>query len=162
MERFDRRRTLGEIVMHWNGKDSAVFLAQKEYIDTAIIPLTLIDGSEQGFQFAASAADFILSLANIIENQFKGRIVLFPSFSYTKNQDKQSLLENWNEELKKAEFKHTFYITSDREWSTMGEEHNVIWIPSIPLESMDQKMRNSVLEDQLRQLIPIFAKKWAN
>lgn len=162
MERVDRRRTLGEIVMHWNGKDSTVFLAQKEYIDTAIIPLTLIDGSEQGFQFAASAADFILSLANIIENQFKGRIVLFPSFSYTNNQDKQSLLENWNEELKKAEFKHTFYITSDREWSTMGEEHNVIWIPSIPLESMDQKIRNSVLEDQLRQLIPIFAKKWAN
>lgn len=148
--------------MHWNGKDSAVFLAQKEYIDTAIIPLTLIDGSEQGFQFAASAADFILSLGNIIENQFKGRIVLFPSFSYTKNQDKQSLLETWGEELNKAEFKHTFYITSDREWSTMGEEHNVIWIPSIPLESMDQKMRNTVLEDQLRQLIPIFAKKWAN
>ena len=44
----------------------------------------------------------------------------------------------------------------------MEEEKNVIWIPSIPLESMDQKMKNSILEDQLRQLIPIFAKRWAN
>ena len=44
----------------------------------------------------------------------------------------------------------------------MGDEHDVIWTPSVPLDSMDQKMRNSVLEDQLRQLIPIFAKKWAN
>ena len=78
--------------MHWNGKDSAVFQAQKEYIDTAVIPLIVIDGSEHGFPFAASAADFTLSLANIIENQFKGRIVLFPSFSYTARQDKQSLL----------------------------------------------------------------------
>ncbi|WP_144511344.1 DUF2487 family protein [Bacillus sp. FJAT-22090] len=148
--------------MHWNGKDSAIFQAQKEYIDTAIIPLILIDGSEHGFPFAASAADFTLSLANIIENQFKGRIVLFPSFSYTANQDKQLLLNTWQEELNKANFKHTFYVTSDREWSTMGEEQNVIWTPSVPLDSMDQKMRNSVLEDQLRQLVPIFAKKWAN
>ncbi|WP_313890980.1 DUF2487 family protein [Psychrobacillus sp.] len=148
--------------MHWNGKDSAVFQAQKEYIDTAVIPLTLIDGSEYGFQFAASAADFILSLSNTVENQFRGRIVLFPSFSYTKGQDKQSLIESWKEELKKAEFKHIFFLTSDKEWSTMGEEENVMWIPSIPLESMDPKMKNSVLEDQLRQLIPIFAKKWAN
>ncbi|GGA25730.1 DUF2487 family protein [Psychrobacillus lasiicapitis] len=148
--------------MHWNGKDSAVFQAQKEYIDTAVIPLIVIDGSEHGFGFAASAADYTLSLANLIENQFKGRIVLFPSFSYTTGQDKQSLLEIWKEELLKADFKYIFFITSDREWSTMGDEHDVIWTPSVPLDSMDQKMRNSVLEDQLRQLIPIFAKKWAN
>jgi len=148
--------------MHWNGKDSTVFQAQKEFIDTAVIPLILIDGSDEGFHFAASAADFTLSLANVIENQFKGRIVLFPSFSYTKSQDKQSVFEMWQDELSKASFKHIFYVTSDREWSTMGEEQNVIWIPSVPLDSMDQKMRNSVLEDQLRQLIPVFAKKWAN
>ena len=43
-------------------KDSAIFQAQKEYIDTAIIPLTLIDGSSQGFLSAASAAEFTLSL----------------------------------------------------------------------------------------------------
>ena len=30
-------------------KIAAIFQAQKEYIDTAIIPLTLIDGSSQGF-----------------------------------------------------------------------------------------------------------------
>lgn len=148
--------------MHWNGKDSALFQAQKEYIDTAVIPLILIEGSENGFPFAASAADFTLSLANIIENQFKGRIVLFPSFSYTKSQDKQSLLDSWGVELTKAGFKHVFYVTSDREWGTIGEEQNVIWTPSVPLDSMDQKMRVSVLEDQLRQMIPIFAKKWAN
>jgi hypothetical protein len=148
--------------MHWNGKDSTVYQAQKEFIDTAVIPLIQIDGSDEGFQFAASAADFTLSLANVIENQFKGRIVLFPSFSYTKSQDKQLVFKEWQEELNKASFKHIFYVTSDREWSTMGEEQNIIWIPSVPLDSMDQKMRNSVLEDQLRQLIPIFAKKWAN
>lgn len=161
MEKTTAKRKLGEIVMHWNGKDSAVFLAQKEYIDTAVIPLILIDGSEHGFQFAASAADFTLSLANVIENQFKGRIVLFPSFSYTRSQDKQLVMKIWKDEINQVGFKHIFFVTSDRDWSTMGEAENVIWTPSVPLDSMDQKMRNSVLEDQLRQLIPIFATKWA-
>lgn len=148
--------------MHWNGKDSAIFQTEKEYIDTAVIPLTLIDGSDFGFQQAASAADFTLSLGNLIENQFKGRIVLFPSFSYTKNQDKHTLLNNWKEELHKANFKHLFFVTTDREWLTIDEEQNVVCIPAIPLENMDQKVRNSVLEDQLRQLLPVFAEKWAN
>ena len=147
--------------MHWNGKDSRVFQAQKEYIVTALIPLILIDGSVDGFPFAASAADFTLSLANTVENQFKGRIVLFPSFSYTSAQDKQSLLAIWKEELIKAGFKHLFFVTSDREWNLLSEEENIIWTPSVPLDSMEQKMKNSVLEDQIRQLIPIFAKKWS-
>ncbi len=161
MESTASKRKLGEMSMHWNGKDTAVFQTQKEYIDTAVVPLVLVDGSEHGFQFAASAADFTLSLANVIENQFKGRVVLFPSFSYTATQDKPSLLEAWKEELNKAQFKHVFFITSDREWSSI-ETESIIWIPSIPLDSMDQKMKLSILEDQLRQLVPTFAKKWAN
>ncbi len=161
MEAANEQRKLGEMSMHWNGKDVTVFQTQKEYIDTAVVPLVLVDGSEQGFQFAASAADFTLSLANVIENQFKGRVVLFPSFSYTPSQDKPSLLEAWKGELRKAGFKHTFFVTSDREWSTIGED-SIIWIPSVPLESMDQKMKLSILEDQLRQLVPTFAKNWAN
>ena len=161
MEVAYEQRKLGVMSMHWNGKDVAVFQTQKEYIDTAIVPLVLVDGSTQGFQFAASAADFTLSLANVIENQFKGRVVLFPSFSYTPSQDKPSLLKAWREELLKADFKYTFFVTSDRDWSTIGDD-SIIWIPSVPLESMDPKMKLSILEDQLRQLVPTFSKNWAN
>ena len=44
--------------MHWNGKDSAVFQAQKEYIDTAVIPLIVIDGSEHGFAICCICSRF--------------------------------------------------------------------------------------------------------
>ena len=46
--------------MHWNGKDSAVFQAQKEYIDTAVIPLTLIDGSDAGISICSFSCEFYI------------------------------------------------------------------------------------------------------
>ena len=33
-------------------------------------------------------------------------------------------------------------------------EGEVIWLPSIPLESMDPSLRQTIIEDQLRQVLP--------
>jgi hypothetical protein len=38
----------------------------------------------------------------------------------------------------------------------------VIWLPSIPLESMDKQLRQKIIEDQLRQVLPILTKKWSD
>ena len=40
-------------------------------------------------------------------------------------------------------------------------EGEVIWLPSIPLESMDPSLRQTIIEDQLRQVLPRFTEKWA-
>lgn len=146
--------------MYWNGNDLNVFLNQKEYIDTAIVPLTKLDGSAEGINQSASSTEFLLSLTNFIEQQFKGRIVMMPPTLYTAAMPCEILLENIDQELHKAGFKYIFYITSDHYWTTLQELYNIIWLPSIPLESMDQKLKNSVLSDQLRQIIPIFSQKW--
>ncbi len=37
----------------------------------------------------------------------------------------------------------------------------MIWLPAIPLESMDASVKKSILEDQLRQVIPMLSTKWA-
>lgn len=147
--------------MYWNGKDLDVFMAQKEYIDTAIVPLTKLDGSIEGIKQSASATDFLLSLTNFIEQQFKGRIVMLPPMLYTDANNATELLNAIHQELEKAGFKFVFFMTSDHAWTQNKEQKEVIWLPSIPLESMDQKMKNSVLGDQLRQIIPILSQKWA-
>ncbi|MBQ0139433.1 MAG: YpiF family protein [Kurthia sp.] len=146
--------------MYWNGKDLDIFLQQKEYIDTAIVPLTKLDGSQEGMKQSASATEFLLSLTNFIEQQFKGRIVMLPPMLYSAAMPQQQLIELISEELKKAGFKYIFFLTSDHAWTAYQEQHEIIWLPSIPLESMDQRMKTSVLEDQLRQIIPIFSQKW--
>ncbi len=36
----------------------------------------------------------------------------------------------------------------------------MIWLPAIPLESMDANVKKKILEDQLRQVIPLLSTKW--
>lgn len=138
-----------------------VFLEQKEFIDTAVIPLILIDGQANLLKQNASSVEFIMALTAFLENQFKGRVILMPPVSYTKRTNRQELGDEWTSVLKEAGFKHLFFLSSDMAWGPEANELKVIYTPSIPLEHMDQKLRQSVLEDQLRQIIPVFAKRWA-
>lgn len=144
--------------MFYTGKDAAVFLIQQDFIDTALIPLVPISFDSKVIPQAASQADYILSLVNALENQFKGRVVAFPSFSYVKTQNKQQLVNEWKTASDDSPFKNTFYLTTDSEW--IGLDENVLWTASIPLDSMDSKMRSKIIDDQIRQLIPRIAERW--
>jgi len=54
-----------------------------------------------------------------------------------------------------------FFITCDHSWTNIGDIVNIIWLPAIPLESMDASVKKSILEDQLRQVVPMLSTKWA-
>jgi hypothetical protein len=41
-------------------------------------------------------------------------------------------------------------------------EGGLIWLPSLPLEHMDENYRNSILDDQVKQLLNLFVQKWQN
>lgn len=147
--------------MYFNANDVTSFMEQKEFIDTAIVPLVSIDLTSEKIKQSGAEADFLLSLTSFIEQQFKGRLLLLPPFSYStilKNEELPQLLES---QLHNAGFKHVFFITCDHFWTNIGDVVNVIWLPAIPLESMDKGVKNSILEDQLRQVIPTFSTRWA-
>lgn len=144
--------------MFYTGKDAAVFLSQQEFIDTAVVPLVPIGFNTKEIPQAASQADYLLTLVNTLENQFKGRVVAFPSFSYVDTQNKEELLNSWKNASLESPFKHIFYLTTDAEWTTVDKD--VLWTASIPLDSMDSKMRSKIIEDQIRQLIPRIAERW--
>ena len=148
--------------MYWNSKDMSVFIEQKEFIDTAVVPLLLIDGQANKLKQNASSTEFLMALTAFIENQFKGRVILMPPVTYTTRSNRHQLGQEWDETLKEAGFKHLFFVSSDMTWVTEESALDVIYTPSIPLENMDQKLRQSVLDDQLRQIIPVFAKRWAS
>lgn len=147
--------------MFFNVPDVEKFLAEKEYIDTVIIPILSLDFAEDKMKKSSSAAEFLMSLTGFIEQQFKGRLMILPPFSYMesiKNEEFPILLEA---ELKKSGFKYVFFITCDHSWTSLKEELNIIWLPSIPLESMDKKVKTDILEEQLKKVIPEFSIKWS-
>lgn len=146
--------------MYWNGKDIEIFTAQKEFIDTAIVPLTKLSGALDQIKQSASSAEFLMSLTAFVEQQFKGRIVMLPPLLYTAAMNQADLLGKIHEELQVAGFKYIFFMTTDHSWTSLNDLYDLLWLPSIPLESMDQKMKQAVLGDQLRQIIPILSQKW--
>lgn len=152
------------IDMKWVPQDIDTYLSAKEYIDTAIIPLYSVSFGDEMKQSAANA-EFITLLTSYLERQFTGRLVLIPPFTYLKdeaNDNSINDLKKWEEKIVKNEFKHIFYITSESEWKSEEKQlsGSLVWLPSIPLEHMNEQQKISIIDSQVKQLLNLFEKKW--
>ncbi|WP_338749664.1 YpiF family protein [Bacillus sp. FJAT-52991] len=150
--------------MNWNGKDTEMFQQQKEYIDTVIMPLVPIS-FDSDMKQAASQYEFIQLLTMLLEKQFKGRMLLVPPFSYMKKQsgeEKVAAINEWVDEFDHAGFKHKFFFTSDSDWKLVEDqmEGTLIWVPSVPLEHMEDSYKYSLIEEQAKQFVNIIVQKW--
>lgn len=152
--------------MKWNSQDIQLFIKEREYIDTAVVPLYPVSFREDMKQ-SVSMTEFLQLLSGQLEKQFKGRLLMLPGISYLKTLSEDKLtsdLKEWEDELISQGFKHIFYITSDSDWKTVEDKltGGLIWMPSIPLENMDDQYKNSILDDQVKQLLNLFVRKWQN
>lgn len=147
--------------MIFNVKDIEQFQAQKQFIDTAIIPLVQINLVEGSIKQSSSAVNYLITLTTFIEQQFRGRILLMPPFSYTDRTKNEYLPTQLKEELHNVGFKSVIFITTDHFWVKEKGNLDILWLPAIPLESMDNTVKQRILEDQLKQIIPVLTDAWA-
>ncbi|MCT8138908.1 YpiF family protein [Anaerobacillus sp. CMMVII] len=150
--------------MKWQAKEIDLYLQAKEYVDTAILSLVPINwGSE--IKSTVQMGEFITLISDELERQFKGRVLQFPSFTYLKTEGLDERLQRVNaldEHLKSNGFEHIIYVTSDIEWKQIEGDmmDTLLWIPSIPLEHMEQKYKMETLSNQIKQMLPILTNKW--
>lgn len=150
--------------MKWVLSDVDVYNQSKEYIDTAIIPLIPIS-VEADFKGTVSKGEFITYVTAELERQLKGRVFLFPTFSYLKNSE--NVIENvveWKTEIER-EFKHIVFLTSDERLKENKSEqlkNNLIWLPTVPFEHMDEGLMKKLLQDQVEQILNILLQSWNN
>ncbi|KON87244.1 hypothetical protein AF332_10715 [Sporosarcina globispora] len=152
--------------MKWISQDIDMFLKEKQYVDTAVLPLLPVSFGDDIKQSVAMT-EFISLLSVQLERQFRGRLIMLPGYAYLKSSGEDSLLSGlgqWETELRSQGFKHIFLLTSDSMWKTLEDrlEGGLIWLPSLPLEHMDENYRNSILDDQVKQLLNVFVQKWQN
>ena len=150
--------------MDWNSKDIGLYLQEKQYVDTVVIPLLPVAFGEEMKQ-AASQGEFIQLLGSHLERQFKGRLLLLPAISYLSHLDNETniaVVQQWENVLKKEGFQHIFYLTSDALWrnNESALTGNVVWMPAIPLEHVEESYKHSIMEDQVKQLLNIFVHQW--
>lgn len=150
------------IKLNWTGKDTSLFMQQKEYIDTAIVPLISADFGRDIIQ-SAEQYEFIQLLVSYLEKQFKGRLIVTPPHAYLADRDmKAADAASWAKKLREADFKHIFFFTSDGFWQGREAEvgASVIWVPSVPLGYMEDNLKYSLIENQAKQVVNIITQKW--
>lgn len=148
--------------MKWVAADIEMYQKAAEYVDTAIVPLMPVSFDDEMKQ-NASMAEFIGILTVQLEKQFKGRIFLLPGFVYIKgNAGTLETLQEWEKTLLDKQFKHVFYVTSDISWRQYEKalSGTLLWLPSLPLEHMQEQQKVSIIEDQVKQLLTLFTEKW--
>ncbi|TYR82602.1 DUF2487 family protein [Priestia megaterium] len=150
--------------MKWQVKEVDLYIQSKDYIDSVLIPLIPIDFAAE-LKTTASMGEYATALTGELERQFKGRVILTPSFTYLKKSGVQavySLLVEWKEHMHENGMKHVFFLTSDRDWLSYEQvlQPTLIWIPSLSLEHVDESYKRNIIGDQVQQIIPIFLEKW--
>jgi hypothetical protein len=150
--------------MKWITEDVDMFLKEKDYVDTALLPIVPFD-FKTNVQSTAAMGEYILVLTQEMERQFKGRLLLLPSFTYLKGKDIQiykNEIVKWVQHLKEQGFQHIFLMTSDNEWRKVEQDlqNMLLWLPALPLENLDDQYKFKVIQDRVKQLIPLFIEKW--
>lgn len=150
--------------MKWVLSDVDVYNQSREYVDTAIVPLIPVS-LEADLKGTVSKGEFITYVSVELERQLKGRVFLFPSLTYLKKSKNviESVIE-WKTELQE-EFKHVIFLTSDetlKEYTSdqQNVKDDLIWLPSVPFEHMDESLMKKLLEDQIQQILNILLQSW--
>ncbi|ANB59331.1 YpiF family protein [Anoxybacteroides amylolyticum] len=150
--------------MKWTAYDVSMYEKEKQYIDTAVLPLLPLTFSERA-KLAAADGEFMQLVTNEIERQLKGRLFLFPSFPYFASETLDVCVERlncWTTELKEAGMRHVFYVTTDQKWK---EKESMLtgvlfFLPSIPFEHMDDSYKQQIVYEQTTKLLNAFISHW--
>ncbi len=150
--------------MKWNSEDLDMFLKAREYVDTIVLPLFPVSFDEKMKQTAAMT-EFIQLLSYQLERKFKGRMILLPGLIYAKKDEEDEFAANlvkWESEFFEKGFKYVYYLTSDIDCKRIENsiQGKLVWLPTLPLQKMDERTRNTLLEDQVAQLVEIFVQSW--
>lgn len=148
--------------MNWTVKDIQLYEQAKEYVDTAIIPLIPLSfGSNM--QNTVQKGEFISIFAEALEREYRGRLLLFPPFTYMIGQKtEEGRLKEWTDLAKQNGMRHIVYITSDYEWKQNSLEGNLFWLPAISINQLDDKAKREVIGSQIREIMSVLTEKWEN
>jgi hypothetical protein len=151
--------------MKWTVNDVEMYEKEKEYIDTAVVPLIPLTLSS-GAKAVVSAGEFVQLLTNEIERQLKGRLFLLPPFTYFTTEQREERIRRliaWTNELKENGMRHVFYVTCDRDWKDAETELSgtLFSLPVIPFEHMDEAYKQQIVREQTSKLLSAFISQWS-
>ncbi|MEB6342180.1 DUF2487 family protein [Mammaliicoccus sciuri] len=126
-----------------------------EYIDTAIIPVSNIDMNHQ-LLTSCDQNETVQLVGMLAEKQFKGRLLLTPTFFTSGNQYDHvvSFIQN----LKEYGLNNIIILSSDQ--VELNVDHELYKVNTIPMGDLDDDMKRTLIEDEVKQFMKFIIRTW--
>ncbi|MYL55151.1 DUF2487 family protein [Pontibacillus yanchengensis] len=153
--------------MQWKTEDMNMYVQSKEYVDTIVIPLLPVSFNTDDKQLVSMAFqhELLTVFTNEIEKQFKGRIFLSPSYTYSPSTDiehEMNRLNLWCEEAETQGFKHILLFTMDPKWKKQERklEGSLIWLPAGQVDTLHSEEAQKYVQSQINQVTELIMAYW--
>jgi hypothetical protein len=104
--------------MKWDLTDTKEYAKHQYFVDTALIPLVQVRAGQDMYQ-TVQRATWLSGIANSLEEQLKGRILLFPMFTYTGLEETNHLMSTvstYFRSVREEGFSYVIGISLDDVW----------------------------------------------
>lgn len=126
-----------------------------EYIDTAIIPVANLDMTNQ-LLTSCDKSETIQLVGMLSEKQFKGRLLLTPTFFTTNNEFEH--VKSFIQEVKNYGLTNVILLTSQH--IELNSECDVYSVNTIPMGDLDDEMKRSLIDDEVKNFMKFIIKSW--
>ena len=140
--------------MLYNYHDLSLIKDEIEFVDTAVIPVVDIDITDDRLE-NSNNIELMQHVLFLLEKQLKGRLLITPLFSVINN-DAKSVVDYGNQ-LKDFGFKHIVILTVN---NRDIDEFDQIKLNSIPLENFEADVMQSLVKDEMTNVLKQIIKFW--
>ncbi|MCD8799050.1 YpiF family protein [Mammaliicoccus sciuri] len=126
-----------------------------EYIDTAIIPVSNIDMNHQ-LLTSCDQNETLQLVGMLAEKQFKGRLLLTPTFFTSGNQ--YDHVVSFIQSLKEYGLNNIIILSSDQ--VELNVDHELYKVNTIPMGDLDDDMKRTLIEDEVKQFMKFIIRTW--
>ncbi|ASE34143.1 YpiF family protein [Mammaliicoccus sciuri] len=126
-----------------------------EYIDTAIIPVSNIDMNHQ-LLTSCDQNETVQLVGILAEKQFKGRLLLTPTFFTSGNQ--YDHVVSFIQSLKDYGLNNIIILSSDQ--VELNDDHELYKVNTIPMGDLDDDMKRTLIEDEVKQFMKFIIRTW--
>ncbi|MBF0774527.1 DUF2487 family protein [Mammaliicoccus sciuri] len=126
-----------------------------EYIDTAILPVSNIDMNHQ-LLTSCDQNETVQLVGMLAEKQFKGRLLLTPTFFTSGNQ--YDHVVSFIQSLKEYGLNNIIILSSDQ--VELNVDHELYKVNTIPMGDLDDDMKRTLIEDEVKQFMKFIIRTW--
>ncbi len=126
-----------------------------EYIDTAIIPVSNIDMNHQ-LLTSCDQNETVQLVGMLAEKQFKGRLLLTPTFFTSGNQYDHVI--SFIQSLKEYGLNNIIILSSDQ--VELNVDHELYKVNTIPMGDLDDDMKRTLIEDEVKKFMKFIIRTW--